>query len=74
MENIFAGILLVFSVVIIIAVLMMEPKTQGMGSLTGGETNVFGQGNKRGKDAILDKVVIGSSVIFLVSAVILAAL
>ncbi|MDO5690138.1 MAG: preprotein translocase subunit SecG [Tissierellia bacterium] len=74
MKTALTVLLLIASVVIIIAVLMMEPKSKGMGSISGGDTNIFGSGGKKTKDALLSRVVATSFVVFLVSAVLITAI
>ncbi|MEB3429435.1 preprotein translocase subunit SecG [Citroniella saccharovorans] len=74
MSTFFTVLLLLASIVIIVAVLMTEPKTQGLGSSYGQDTNIFGHGGKRSKDFILNKVIVGAFIIFLISAVVVTAL
>ena len=70
MENFFAVLLMLASLVIIISVTMQDPKTEGLGALTGQETNVFGRSAHRTKNEMLDKVVIaGGIVLFLLCIV-----
>lgn len=70
-EDYFSVILVIASIVIIIAVMSQETKSEGMAALTG-ETNVGGHGGRLTKDNYINRVVIVSSVIFLVSALALA--
>ena len=73
MENFFAVLLMLASLVIIISVTMQDPKTEGLGALTGQETNVFGRSAHRTKNEMLDKVVIaGGIVLFLLCIVFIA--
>ena len=75
MENFFAVILMIASAIIIVAVTMQDPKTEGLGSLTGQETNVFGRSAHRSKNEMLDKVVIaGGILLFLASIIMLAVM
>lgn len=69
MQTFFAIILLIASLGIIISVLFQDPKSEGMGTLTGGETNVFGKSGHKTKDALLSKITIASAVVFMVSAI-----
>ena len=62
------------SVAIVISTLLMEPKSEGMGSLSGSETNVFGKSASKGKEALLSRITVVSSVIFAVSTVLVSAL
>lgn len=74
MQNFMTVLLLMASVAIIIAVLLMEPKSQGMGTISGSDTNVFGKSGFKTKDALYNKVTVVASIVFLVSAIIVAAL
>ncbi|MDO5717856.1 MAG: preprotein translocase subunit SecG [Tissierellia bacterium] len=71
----FVTILLVLSsLVIIAAVLMTEPKTKGMGSISGGDTNIFGYGGKKSKDVLLNRVIVGAFAVFIITAVLVTAI
>lgn len=70
-EDCFSVILVIASIVIIFAVMSQETKSEGMAALTG-ETNVGGHGGRLTKDNYINRVVVVSSVIFLVSALALA--
>lgn len=72
MQTFFIVLLVISSLAIIVSTLMMEPKTEGMGTLTGGETNVFGKSASRGKEQILQTIMIVAAVVFLVSAVLVS--
>lgn len=71
MKTVFSVILVLSSIVIIFAVMSQETKSEGMAALTG-ETNVGGHGGRLTKDNYINRVVVVSSVIFLVSALALA--
>ncbi len=66
MTTFFIILLVITSLIIIVATLLMEPKT-GAGSAYGQEANVYGTSAYRGKDALLNKLTIITSLIFLVS-------
>ncbi|RXZ68181.1 preprotein translocase subunit SecG, partial [Fusobacterium necrophorum] len=53
MQNILLGILLISCVVVIISTMFMEPKAEGMGSISGSSANVFGKTASRGKEKLL---------------------
>ncbi len=72
MQTFFIVLLVISSLAIIVSTLMMEPKTEGMGTLTGGETNVFGKSASRGKEQILQTIMIVAAVVFLISAVLVS--
>lgn len=72
MQTFFIVLLVISSLAIIVSTIMMEPKTEGMGTLTGGETNVFGKSASRGKEQILQTIMIVAAVVFLISAVLVS--
>ncbi|WP_099320516.1 preprotein translocase subunit SecG [Anaerococcus sp. Marseille-P3625] len=75
MENLLAVVLMLASLIIIIAVTLQDPKTDGLGTLAGQETNVFGRSAHKTKNEMLDKVVIvGGVLLFLTSIIFLAVM
>lgn len=66
-------ILVIAAIVIIISVLMQEPKEGGLGVVDGSGTNLFG-GASSGKDAVLSKITVGAFVVFLISAIAIVAI
>ena len=75
MENFLAVVLMIASLIVIIAVTMQDPKTDGLGTLAGQETNVFGRSAHKTKNEMLDKVVIvGGVLLFLASIIFLAVM
>ncbi len=73
MTTVLSVLLVIASVVLVIAVTLQEPKTDGLGTLAGQETNVFGRSAHRSKNEMLDKVVIFAGVVlFLLSTILLA--
>lgn len=74
MKQILTIILMLASLVIIGAVMMTEPKTQGMGSISGGDTNIFGRGGKKSKEVLLNRVIVSAFSVFIITAVLVAAI
>ena len=73
MTTVLSVILMIASVILVIAVTLQEPKTDGLGTLAGQETNVFGRSAHKSKNEMLDKVVIFAGVVlFLLSTILLA--
>jgi len=73
MQNVLSVIILLASIAIIAAVMLQEPKREGLGAAYGGSTNIFGQSGS-GKDALLNKVTIVAFIVFLVAAIAIAAI
>lgn len=74
MDTLFIVLMVISSIAIIVATLIMEPKTEGMGSISGAETNVFGKSASRGKEQILQRIMIVSAIVFLISAIVVSFL
>lgn len=73
MRTVFLALLLISSVAVIISTTLMEPKQEGMGSITGTSANTF-QKSARGKEKLLQTVTIVSAIVFAVSTVIVTVL
>lgn len=71
MQNILLGILLISCVVVIISTMFMEPKAEGMGSISGSSANVFGKTASRGKENLLSTLTWVSGVVFVVTTILL---
>lgn len=73
LENIFIGLVVISSIIIILTTLMMEPKTNA-GSSFGQDSNAFGKSLHQSKDRFLNKITIGAGLVFVVSLLIILAL
>lgn len=74
MTTVLSILLMIAALVIVIAVSLQEPKTDGLGTLAGQDTNVFGRSAHRSKNEMLDKVVIASGVVLFIISIILLAI
>lgn len=72
METLFIVLLVISSLAIIVSTLLMDPKTEGMGTLSGGETNVFGKSASRGKEQLLQTIMIVAAIVFLISSILIS--
>lgn len=70
MENFLAVVLMIASLIVIVAVTMQDPKTDGLGTLAGQETNVFGRSAHKTRNEILDKVVVAGGVLLFLASII----
>ena len=65
--------LIVLAVLIIVTVLMQEPKSAGLsGAISGGAEQLFGKSKARGVELVLHRVTIVLSVLFFVAAILVA--
>lgn len=53
LEFIFGGVLLVFSIALIIVIILQEGNTQGLGTITGGADTFLSKNKARSLDAFL---------------------
>ncbi len=74
MKTVFTVLLVISSLIIIGAVLLMEPKSQGLGSGFGSDTSMFDMAGNNRRDALLNRVIVVCSVIFVISAILVTAL
>lgn len=75
MEKALMILILISSVILIINVLLQEDKTGGISSSLGGGTeNVWEKNKGKSLDSILDKMVIATSIIIMVSSIALVAI
>lgn len=70
MENFLAVVLMIASIIVIVAVTMQDPKTDGLGTLAGQETNVFGRSAHKTRNEMLDKVVVAGGVLLFLASII----
>lgn len=65
--------LIVIACLIIVTVLMQEPKSAGLsGAISGGAEQLFGKSKARGVELVLHRVTIVLSVLFFVVAILIA--
>lgn len=69
-ETFLSILILLVSVIIIVAVVLMESKQQGLGVIDGG-ANLYGQ-SSMGKDRMLNRVIIGATAAFMIIALVMA--
>lgn len=70
LQNIMLVLLIISSVIMVAAILILPPKENSMGTAIGGgeELNLFGKKKSRGAIAALERIVISSSAVFMLSA------
>lgn len=72
MHTFLTVLLIVAALVIIVAVMLTEPKTKGMGSLSGGDTDIFGMGSgKSGKEIMLNRVIVSAFAVFIICGILI---
>lgn len=74
MQTLLSIIIIVTSIIIITVVAQMESDQAGLGTLQGEETSMWGSHKGSSKKDIQNRIVIGSSIVFALALIILAAL
>jgi preprotein translocase subunit SecG len=70
----FSALILISGISIIVAVLFQESKSEGLGAVSGGAEKLWGRSGARTKEAMLSKITTISAIVFMISAIALAAI
>lgn len=73
MTTLFSVLMLISSITLIVSIVMQESKSEGLGALGGGSDSLFGKSIGTSRQAMLRKVTIASAIVFIISAIALAA-
>lgn len=74
MQNVFSILILVSSLTLIVSVLLQEGNDEGIGALGGNSPDSqWGKSRGTSKEVLLQRVTIAAAVVFMISALILAA-
>ena len=74
MTILFSALILISGISIIVAVLFQESKSEGLGAVSGGAEKLWGRSGARTKEAMLTKITTISAIVFMISAIALAAI
>ena len=74
MTILFSALILISGISIIVAVLFQESKSEGLGAVSGGAEKLWGRSGARTKEAMLSKTTTVSAIVFMISAIVLAAI
>lgn len=74
MKTTMTVLLVLVSLIIIACVLISEPKTKGMGSLSGSDTNIFSKAGRNPRQGLLNRIIAISSCAFIILAIIVASI
>ena len=76
MSMFFSILILISSISLIVSVVLQEGDSQGLGAIGGGNAGDSGWGRSRGKSKgeLLKRLTIGSAAVFMISALVLAAI
>ena len=74
MTTLFSVLILASSIGLIVSVSMQETSSQGMGAIGGNASNaLFGSSRGSSREDVLKRITVVSAVIFIISALVLAA-
>ena len=74
MTILFSALILISSILLIVTVLFQESKSEGLGSISGGAEKIWGKAGARTMEATLKKITTVSAIVFMISAIVLAAI
>jgi preprotein translocase subunit SecG len=74
MQVLFTIIILVSSLFLIVTILLQPGKSEGLGTIGGGAESIWGKNKGRSYEGILSKLTTVSAILFIISALILAAI
>ena len=74
MQTLLSIVIIVASIIVITVVAQMESDQAGLGTLQGEETSMWGSHKGSSKKDIQNRIVIGSSIVFALALIILAAI
>ncbi|QQY78832.1 preprotein translocase subunit SecG [Keratinibaculum paraultunense] len=70
----FSVLILISSILLIVTVLFQESKSEGLGAISGGAEKIWGKTRARTMEATLRKITTISAIVFMISAIVLAAI
>lgn len=76
MLTFFSILILVASIVLIISVVLQEGNSEGLGAIGGGNSmdSLWGKSRGKSRGQILKRLTVSSAVVFMISALVLAAI
>lgn len=74
MQTLFTVIIFISSIFLIITILLQPGKSEGLGTIGGGAESIWGKNKGRSYEGILSKLTTISAILFIISALVLAAL
>lgn len=76
MSMFFSVLILISSISLIISVVLQEGSSQGLGAIGGGNAadSLWGKSRGKSRGELLKRLTIGSAVVFMISALVLAAI
>ncbi|NLJ98245.1 MAG: preprotein translocase subunit SecG [Tissierellia bacterium] len=74
MVKIFSALILISGITLIVSVLFQESKSEGLGAISGGTEGRFGMSRVRTLEAMLAKITTISAIVFMISALVIAAI
>lgn len=74
MTTLFSVLILISSILLIVTVLFQESKSEGLGAISGGAEKIWGKARARTMEATLRKITTISAIVFMISAIVLAAI
>jgi preprotein translocase subunit SecG len=74
MATFFQALILISGISLIVSVLFQESKSEGLGAISGGAEKLWGKTRARTMEAMLSKITTVSAIVFMISALVVAAI
>lgn len=74
MVKLFSALILISGISLIVSVLFQESKSEGLGAISGGSGKLLGKSGARTMGAMLSKITTISAIVFMISALVIAAI
>lgn len=76
MSTFFSILILIASIALIISVVLQEGSSEGLGAIGGGNApdSLWGKAKGKSRGELLKRLTVGSAVVFMISALVLAAI
>ena len=74
MVKFFSALILISAITLIVSILFQESKSEGLGALSGGSEKLWGKTRARTMEAMLSKITTVSAIVFMISALVVAAI
>lgn len=70
----FSALILISGISLIVLVLFQESKSEGLGAISGNAERLWGKSKARTMEAMLSKITTVSAIVFMISALVIAAI
>lgn len=74
MQTLFSIVIIISSIILIVTIMLQPSKSEGLGAIGGGAESIWGKNKGKSYEDMLSKLTTVSAILFIISALVLAAL